>query len=64
MSPTKASGCKGNGIFIVTVGELECFVKEVGGHGPDWVNTVLERYPDLDNEVYSGVKDFISGIGL
>jgi len=56
--------CKGNGIFIVTVGELECFVKEVGGHGPDWVNTVLERYPNLDHEVYSGVKNFISGIGL
>jgi len=56
--------CKEKGIFIVTVGELECFVKEVGGHGPDWVNTVLERYPDLDNEVYSGVKNFISGIGL
>lgn len=56
--------CKNCGIHIVTVGELECFVKEVGGHGPEWVNTVLERFPDLDDNVYSGVMDFITGIGL
>lgn len=23
-----------NGIYIVPVGELECFIKDVGGHGP------------------------------
>ena len=46
------------------VGELECFVKEVGGHGPEWVNTVLENYPDMNNAVYKDVKDFIRGIGL
>lgn len=47
------------GIFIVPVGELECFVKEVGGHGPEWANTVLETYPDLDNEVYDDIKKFV-----
>ena len=47
------------GIFIVPVGELECFVKEVGGHGPEWANTVLETYPDLDNEVYDEIKKFV-----
>lgn len=47
------------GIYIVTVGELECFIKEVGGHGPEWVNKVLETYPDLDNEVYNGIKEFV-----
>ena len=50
------------GIFIVPVGELECFVKQVGGHGPDWVNKVLETYPDLDNEVYDEIKKFITQV--
>ena len=47
------------GIYMVPVGELECFVKEVGGHGPEWANTVLETYPDLDNEVYDEIKKFV-----
>ena len=53
-----------NGIYIVPVGELEGFVKEVGGHGPDWVNKVLEKYPDLSTEVYAQVKQFISEMNL
>jgi ABC-type polar amino acid transport system ATPase subunit len=52
------------GIFIVPCGELECFIKEVGGHGPDWVNTVLEIYPDLNNNVYDRLKDFICKWGI
>lgn len=47
------------GIFIVPVGELECFVKQVGGHGPDWTNKVLEAYPDLSDIVYEDIKKFI-----
>ena len=31
-------------------------MKEVGGHGPDWVNKVLEKYPDLSTEVYAQGK--------
>ena len=53
-----------NGIYIVPVGELEGFVKEVGGHGPDWVNKVLERYPDLSTEVYVQIKQFILEMNL
>jgi energy-coupling factor transporter ATP-binding protein EcfA2 len=53
-----------NHIYIVPVGELEGFVKEVGGHGPDWVNKVLETYPDLNASVYQNVRDFIRSIGL
>lgn len=51
-------------IYLVPVGELEGFVKEVGRHGPDWVNDVLEAYPDLSSDVYNQVKDFIRSIGL
>lgn len=53
-----------NGIFIVPVGELECFVKEVGGHGPEWVNTVFETYPNLDDAVYSTIKEFINSMKI
>lgn len=53
-----------NGIYIVPVGELECFIKEVGGHGPEWANAVLETYPDLDNEVYNTIIEFISSMKL
>ena len=35
------------GIFVVPVGELERFVKSVGGHGPAWVAEVLKQ--DLAN---------------
>lgn len=51
-----------NGFYIVPVGELECFIKEVGGHGPDWVNTVLEKHPDLNDVVYDKIKSFISNL--
>lgn len=55
---------KSVGIYIVPVGELECFVKEVGGHGPEWVNKVLETYPDLDDAVYKKITDFISSMNI
>lgn len=31
------------GIFVVEIGELESFVPSVGGHGPAWVNEVIQR---------------------
>ena len=55
---------KQHNIYIVPVGELEGFVKEVGGHGPSWVNSVLERFPDLDSSVYDSVRSFVSGMDL
>lgn len=39
---------KETGIFIVEVGELEGFAKSIPGHGPKWVNNVLEK--DLVND--------------
>jgi len=53
-----------NNIFVVPVGELECFVKEVGGHGSEWVNNVLEEYPDLENSVYDQIKNFLKELDL
>lgn len=55
---------KANHIYMVPVGELEGFVKEVGKHGPHWVNEVLEKYPDLTDEVYSNAKSFVADVLL
>lgn len=55
---------KSAGIYIVPVGELECFVKEVGGHGPEWVNNVLESYPNLDDDVYRNITQFVGSMEL
>lgn len=38
---------KDKGIYIVEVGELENYDKTIGGHGPKWVNEVLQK--DLYN---------------
>lgn len=51
-------------LFIVPVGELECFIKQVGDHGPKWVNKVLEAYPDLSMPEYDGVKNFVRSLKL
>ncbi len=51
-----------HGIYIVPVGELEGFIKEVGRHGPDWTNKVLEQYPDLKNDVYKDIREFVGSI--
>ncbi len=49
------------GLFVVPVGELECFDKNVGGHGPSWVNAVLEtRDLDADAELLEA-RSFTDG---
>ena len=35
--------CKQFGMWIVPVGELEGFCKSVGGHGPRWVQQIIEE---------------------
>ena len=55
---------KSVGIYIVPVGELECFIKAVGGHGPEWVNKVLETYSDLNDAVYENITNFVSSMNL
>ena len=52
------------GIYILPVGELEGFIKDVGGHGPEWVNKVLEKYEDLNHEVYAQITQFVRDMNL
>lgn len=47
-------------IYPVPVGELENFIPGVSSHGPDWVNLIFEKYPDLDDPVYSDAANFVS----
>ena len=51
-------------IFLVPCGELECFIKDAGGHGPEWLNNVLENYPDLNSEEYKSAREFVSSWNL
>ena len=52
------------GVFLVPVGELEGFIKSVGGHGPEWVNAVLEENSDLDSDQYKEIREFIKGLAV
>lgn len=52
------------GIYLPLVGELENFIPTVGGHGPSWVEDVINRYPNLNNAVYEDVKQFIKTLNL
>lgn len=45
------SFCKSLGLNILEVGELEGFDKTVAGHGPKWVNQVLEKDLKEDSEL-------------
>ena len=55
---------KGLNIHLVPCGELECFIKTIGGHGPDWLNNVLENYPDIGTDEYSAARDFVTSWNL
>ena len=46
------------GFYILEVGELECFAKSIGGHGPKWVNEVLSKDLKTDPELETA-RNFI-----
>jgi hypothetical protein len=49
---------RNHGIYIVEVGELECFAKSVSGRGPSRVNSVLPK--DLKNDPQlRGAREFV-----
>lgn len=52
---------KEKGFYILEVGELECFDKSIGNHGPKWVNDVLTKNLKTDVELESARK-FINEI--
>jgi len=48
------------GVYVVPVGELECFVSSVSSHGPAWVAEVFQQHPDLSDDIYSAAREFVS----
>lgn len=55
------NGFRSVGLHILSVGELEGFVKTVGGHGPKWVNAVFERH-DLNDDELAAARLFIEEV--
>jgi hypothetical protein len=52
------SQLKTKGLFVVEIGEIEGFSRSIGGHGPKWVNAVLEK--DLINDLeLESAKSFV-----
>jgi predicted ATPase len=39
------------GLLILELGELECFAKSIGNHGPKWVSEVLTKNLKTDSEL-------------
>lgn len=54
------SGLATAGIHVVPCGEIECFDRSVGRHGPSWVVKVLED--DLSNAKFDPAREFISKV--
>jgi AAA domain, putative AbiEii toxin, Type IV TA system len=54
--------CKKCGLWIVPVGELEGFCKEIGGHGPRWVQKILETKDLAHSDELKRARDFVQEI--
>lgn len=48
--------CKEKGLLIVEVGQLESFCRDIGNHGPKWVNEVLNKDLKHDPELETARK--------
>jgi hypothetical protein len=49
----------GLGLWVVPVGEIERFCPSIGGHGPKWVNSVLEKNLVADPELRAA-REFVA----
>lgn len=54
--------CEAVGLWIVPVGEIEGFCKSVGGHGPKWVQTVMESKDLKTDPELQGARQFITQV--
>lgn len=46
-------------VYLVECGEIENFIPQIKGHGPKWVEEVFKKYPNMEEQEYNDVKDFI-----
>ena len=54
--------CKDIGLWIVPVGIMEGFCKSIGGHGPGWVQEVMEKYDLESASELEDARDFVHQI--
>lgn len=54
--------CKSAGLFVVPVGEMECFDKTVNREKKDWVHYVLENYDLATEEKLEEARKFVQVI--
>jgi energy-coupling factor transporter ATP-binding protein EcfA2 len=54
--------CSSIGLWIVPVGEMECFCGLEGDHGPRWVQKVLENHDAATSPELARARDFVSQI--
>ena len=54
--------CKSVGLFVVPVGEIECFNKTVNKEKKEWVYYVLENYNLATEEKFEEARKFMQGI--
>ena len=50
--------CSSIGLWLVPVGELEGFCKSIGGHGPRWVQEVIEQHDLSLSPEIEGARNF------
>ena len=51
--------CEDVGLWIVPVGEMEGFCKSVGGHGPGWVQKVIEEKDLATDSELESAREFV-----
>ena len=51
--------CEKVGLWIVPVGEVEGFCKRFGGHGPSWVQAVIEHLDLASDPELEGARRFV-----
>lgn len=54
--------CQKAGLWIVPVGEMEGFCRSIGGHGPNWVQQVIEHRDLADDPELETARNFVHAL--
>ena len=56
------SVCMRHGLFIVPVGEMECFDKTINKEKKEWVYSVLQEYDLANEKKLTAAREFVQGV--
>ena len=54
--------CKSAGLFVVPVGEMECFDKTINKEKKDWIYNLLEKYELATEKKLEEARKFVQEI--